>query len=121
MTDLRSATVLYDSGCALCRRARAWLEVQPQLLPLVFVPACSPEAHRRFPGLDHASTLRDLTVVGDTGEVWRAERAWVVCVWALVEHRVTAERLAGPAMLPLARRVFATVSAHRQWLGSIGG
>lgn len=118
---MRSATVLYDADCALCRRAKCWLETQPQLVALEFVPAASPEARRRYPALDHQATLRDLTVVGDNGKVWRAERAWVLCLWALAEHRLTAERLATPAMLPLARAVFGTVSANRSWLGSLHG
>ncbi|MDQ6936688.1 MAG: DUF393 domain-containing protein, partial [Actinomycetota bacterium] len=75
---MRSATVLYDADCALCRRAKNWLESQVQLLPLEFVAAASAEARRRYPTLDHQATLRDLTVVGEAGEVWRAERAWVV-------------------------------------------
>ncbi|PZS36273.1 MAG: hypothetical protein DLM59_01545 [Pseudonocardiales bacterium] len=116
---METATVLYDANCALCQRAKAWLESQEQLLRLEFVPAASPEARHRYPGLDHLATLRDLTVVADTGEVWRAERAWVLCLWACAEHRLKAERLATPAMLPLARHVFAAISENRAWLGSI--
>lgn len=119
--NVRSATVLYDADCALCRRAKAWLETQQQLVPLEFVPAASEEARRRYPALDHEATLRDLTVIGDGGEVWRAERAWVMCLWALAEHRLKAEHLASPARLPLARAVFGTISANRRWLGSLYG
>ncbi len=118
---MQSATVLYDADCSLCRRAKAWLQAQPQLVALEFVPAASDEARRRFPDLDHPSTLRDLTVVGDAGEVWRAERAWVMCLWALSEHRLKAEHLASPTRLPLARAAFNTISANRHWLGSSNG
>lgn len=62
-------TVLFDARCGLCTRARHWLERQSALVPLEFVPAASPEARMRFPGLDPAATLDDLTVVGDDGEV----------------------------------------------------
>ena len=118
---MQTATVLYDADCALCRRAKAWLEAQPQLVPLEFLPAASDEARRRYPALDHAATLRDLTVIGDGGEVWRAERAWVMCLWALSEHRLKAEHLSTPGMLPMARTVFGTISANRGWLGSFYG
>ena len=121
LPGLRSATVLFDADCALCRRAKEWLEAQPQLVPLEFVPAASTEARQRFPALDHEATLRDLTVIGDNGEVWRAERAWVMCLWALAEHRLTAERLATPGMLPLARALFGTISPTRGGLGSVCG
>jgi len=118
---MRSATVLYDADCALCRRAKAWLEAQPQLLRLEFVPAASDEARRRYPALDHAATLRDLTVIGEKGEVWRAERAWVMCLWALAEHRLKAEHLSSPGMRPLARIAISTISANRRWLSSLDG
>lgn len=110
--------MLYDADCALCRRAKAWLEAQPQLVLLEFVPAASAEARRRYPVLDHDATLRDLTVISDAGEVWQAERALVMCLWALREHRLKAEHLSSPGMLPLARTVFGTISARRRWLGS---
>ena len=76
-------TVLYDVRCALCCRARAWLADQPKYVPMAFVAAGSNEAKRRFPGLDHDSTLEELTVVGWGGEVYRGAKAWVMCLWAL--------------------------------------
>ena len=96
-------TVLYDAGCPLCSRFRDWLGRQPVLVPLDLVPAGSPEARRRFPTLDHARTLEEVTVVGDDGAVWTRGHAWVMCLWATAEHRPLAERLAQPAFLPLAR------------------
>jgi predicted DCC family thiol-disulfide oxidoreductase YuxK len=80
---LQRVTVLYDARCNLCRTARAWLERQPQLVPLEFVAAASAQAQQRFPFLDPAMTLEDLTVVGDGGEIWVGAKAWVVCLWAL--------------------------------------
>ena len=94
---VRGFTVLYDAHCPLCRAARRWLASRAQLVPLEFVPAGSAEARRRFPGLDHDATLRDLTVVADTGEVYAGDGAWFACLWALADHRATAERLAQPA------------------------
>ncbi|MFI5485486.1 thiol-disulfide oxidoreductase DCC family protein [Micromonospora echinaurantiaca] len=111
---IRGFTVLFDAHCPLCRAARAWLASRPQLVPLEFVPAGSAEARRRFPGLDHAATLRNLTVIADTGAVYAGDGAWFACLWALAEHRATAERLARPHLLPLARRVVAVASAVRE-------
>ena len=96
-------TVLYDAGCPLCSRFRDWLVRQPTLVPLELVPAASDEARRRFPTLDHARTLREVTVVGPDGSVYARERAWVVCLWATAKHRPLAERLATPSGLPFAR------------------
>jgi predicted DCC family thiol-disulfide oxidoreductase YuxK len=96
-------TVLYDAGCPLCTRFRDWLLAKPTLVPLALVPAGSHAARIMFPGLDHAATLQEITVVADTGAVWTGEAAWVLCLWATVEHRGHAEQLARPAWLPVAR------------------
>ncbi|MFF5564264.1 thiol-disulfide oxidoreductase DCC family protein [Streptomyces sp. NPDC012623] len=102
-TPVRRLTVLYDADCPLCVHLRAWLIRQRQLVPLDLVPAGSREARRRFPGLDHASTLKEITVIGDSGQVYRATAALIVCLWALAEHRPRANWLATPAGAPFAR------------------
>jgi predicted DCC family thiol-disulfide oxidoreductase YuxK len=106
-------TVLYDAGCPICRTAHRWLAARDQLVPLRFVPAGSAEARWRFPGLDHAATLRDLTVIADDGLVYAADGAWLACLWALTDYRGMAERLASPRLLPAARRFIAAASAVR--------
>jgi|GEM_PF-292150 len=106
-------TVLYDSRCALCRRARMWLEEQPKYVTLAFVEAGSAEARKRFPDLDHDTTLEELTVVGCGGEVYRNAKGWVMCLWALKNYRSAALRLSTPEMMPIARRMIAWVSRHR--------
>ena len=113
-------TVLYDDRCNLCRTARAWLERQPQLVPLDFLAAASPQARTRYPFLDPRMTLEDLTVVGDGGEVWIGAKAWVVCLWALDGKRGLASRLSSPALMPRARAVVSLVSRHRRSLGTYG-
>lgn len=113
-------TVLYDDRCNLCRTARTWLERQRQIVPLEFVAASSPEALERFPFLDPAQTLEDLTVVGDGGEVWVGAKAWVVCLWALEGKRGLAQRLSTPALMPKARVLVSFVSRHRRSLGTYG-
>ena len=100
---VRGLTVLYDSQCRLCRAVRDWLERQRQLVPLAFVAAGSPAARERFPGLDHAATLAEITVVGDGGQIFAGDGAWIACLWALAKHRGLAYRLATPAGRPLAR------------------
>lgn len=95
--------VLYDAGCPLCRGFSRWLGEQPLLVPLELVPAGSAEARRRFPGVDHEATLREITVLADDGRLWTNEHAWVMALWATATHRHTAERLSRPGMLPVAR------------------
>ncbi|GGY92174.1 thiol-disulfide oxidoreductase DCC family protein [Streptomyces poonensis] len=115
---VRGLTVLYDAQCSLCRFLREWLERQRQLVPLEFVAAGSEEARRRFPSLDHRATLDEITVVGDSGQVYRSSAAWIVCLWALREYRRLAHRLSTPAGARVARGV---VLAAAKWRETRGG
>ena len=115
---IQSLTVLFDPNCPLCRHVRGWLERQWQLVPLEFVPAGSPQAAQRFPELDHARTLREITVISDGGEVYEATAAWVVCLWALKRHRAKAHRFSTPAGARLARAAVLAASRWREVTGS---
>jgi predicted DCC family thiol-disulfide oxidoreductase YuxK len=115
---MQRLTVLYDDSCGLCRRARAWLSGQPTYVELEFVPAGSAEARQRWPGIDPAATLRNLTVIADTGELYVDAKAWVMCLWATREHRPLAHRLSSPALAPHAAKFVAWVSDNRRSLGS---
>jgi predicted DCC family thiol-disulfide oxidoreductase YuxK len=120
---VRGLTVLYDAHCSLCAFVRDWLAKQAQLVPLRLVAAGSDEARTLFPGLDHPATLDEITVVGDGGQVYRGAAAWVVCLWALREHRPLAHRLSTPAGARLARGAMLAAAkwrdTHRsgQWGG----
>ncbi|MEU8624330.1 DCC1-like thiol-disulfide oxidoreductase family protein [Streptomyces sp. NPDC048669] len=106
-------TVLYDAQCSLCVHLRQWLMGQRQLVPLDLVPADSVEAHRRFPGLDHAGTLEEITVVGDGGQIYCGTSAWIVCLWALAEHRPRSHWLTTPAGRPFARVTVLAAAKYR--------
>ncbi|MGW0897069.1 thiol-disulfide oxidoreductase DCC family protein [Streptomyces goshikiensis] len=110
---VRHLTVLYDAHCPLCVHIRHWLLGQRQLVPLRLLPAGSEAARRRYPRLDHAQTLRQITVIGDSGQVWAGTDAFIVCLWALAEHRPRANWLATPAGRPFARAAMHTASAWR--------
>ncbi|CAL9560186.1 hypothetical protein SUDANB15_04588 [Streptomyces sp. enrichment culture] len=115
---VRRLTVLYDAECSLCAFVRDWLVRQRQLVPLELVPAGSGAARARFPGLDHRSTLEEITVVGDGGQVYRGAAAWVVTLWALREHRPLAHRLSTPSGARLAK---GAVLAAAKWRGARPG
>ncbi|WP_460494910.1 thiol-disulfide oxidoreductase DCC family protein [Dactylosporangium cerinum] len=106
--------MLYDAGCGLCRTARTWLASRAQLVPLEFVPAGSDEARRRYPALDPAETLADITVVADDGGVYTGDGAWIICLWALDGYRGLAARLSRPELRPTARRMVAAAAAVRR-------
>jgi predicted DCC family thiol-disulfide oxidoreductase YuxK len=110
---MKSLTVLYDAGCPICRAARRWLAARAQLVPLEFIAAGSQAARSRFPGLDHGATLREITVVADTGEVYVGDAAWLACLWALASHRDLSYRLSQPHLLPVARQIVDAAAAVR--------
>jgi hypothetical protein len=90
---------------------------QRQLVPLEPVPVGSDEARSRFPDLDHTATRREITVVGDSGQVYRGEAAWLVCLWALAEYRPVSHRLSTRAGAPFARAAVLAAAKYRegQW------
>ena len=103
-------TVLYDSESALCRRVREWLEAQPKYLDMDFVAASSEAARERFPDLTAEDAL-EVTVINDRGEVYRGNEAWLICLWALRNHRARALEWGAAAKRPRARRFLARVSS----------
>lgn len=100
---MKKLYVLFDAECALCARCREWLEHQAAFVELQFVPLQSSDLTRRFPGIGALKPNEQLLVVADTGEVYRGAHAWIMCLWALQEYRLAAQRLAQPVLLPFAR------------------
>lgn len=111
-----SLTVLYDERCPLCRRLKDWLRDQPTLSSVEFLTADSPEAHARFPRLDHGRTTRVLTVVTSTGAVYEGERAWLVCGWVLPAWQPVTERFGTGVGLRLVRVAARVIDGYRHRL-----
>jgi predicted DCC family thiol-disulfide oxidoreductase YuxK len=110
---MKTLTVLYDASCGFCVECAHWLNAQPQLVRLELVPSATIAARTRFPTLT-AGTVEELVVVDDEGGVYRGTHAWIMCLWALREYRRAAQRLARPALLPIARAAFALLSRSRK-------
>jgi predicted DCC family thiol-disulfide oxidoreductase YuxK len=104
--------VLYDGQCPLCGWVRSWLSEREQLVPLLFVPLGSAQARAQFPELDHDRTAEEVTVISDSGQVWTAEGAWIMCLWATAGFRRLSERLSTPARRRQARAVVLAVAAR---------
>src|SRR5579864_5165026 len=110
---MRTLYLLYDERCELCRRLKEWLAQQETWLELRLIPSASAEVLQMFPGLDRVATADDLVAISDQGEVYLNNRAWIMCLYALVGYREWAWRLSHPLLLPLARQAFAAVSRNR--------
>ena len=111
-----SLTVYYDPGCELCRRCRAWLEVQALWVPMQFVAADADHARRLLPAVPWLGT--ELVVIGDDGATWVGPAAFLTCLWATKQYRGWSHRLAGPAFAPMAERFFTAVSSNRGKVGA---
>ncbi len=118
---MKRLTVLYDQQCGLCRHCRAWLEAQPQLVRLEFLPFQHPAVPCRFPGIEAFQPERQLVLVADDGSVYVGDAAWIMCLYALDEYRAWSLRLARPTLRPLARRVCEAVSKRRLGLSQMLG
>lgn len=108
--------VYYDPTCELCRRYRAWLEVQPTWVPLSFVPTTAEAARVLLPQIPWLGT--ELVVVADDGATWIGPAAFLTCLWATRRYRGWSRRLAGPAFAPLAERFFHSISSNRGRIGA---
>ena len=117
---MRRLTVLYDPQCGLCCRVHTWLLSQPKYVELAFLPIQSEEALYQYPKLNHAITLKDVTVIGDDGAVYWGAKAWLMCLWALRNYREWSLRLNSPELLPTARRVVSMISQNRHKLEGVG-
>jgi predicted DCC family thiol-disulfide oxidoreductase YuxK len=95
--------VLFDADCEICVRCRNWL------------------AQHRFPGIDALKPGEQLLVISDEGAVYRGAHAWIMCLWALENHREHAQRLTHPALLPLAKAVCEFLSRNRFFLSDVVG
>lgn len=119
---MQTLYVFYDDRCELCRRVRHWAHDRPAFVRLVFLRAGSAEAEQIAPGLTgNTVAVKDLVAVGDGGEVYRGDSAWVMGFYALEEFREWSYRMASPALRPFARRAFGFLATHRanvsDWMG----
>lgn len=122
---MKQLTVLYDPTCGLCVRCRQWLAKQPALIPMRFVPQGSAQQEKLYPGFitltDDQGRAEELVVIDDAGGVYRNDKAWVMCFYALREYRALSMRLARPGMSGLARRAYHLIAANRRALSWLTG
>ena len=125
MQATQQLTVLYDPTCGFCVRCRQWLDKQPKLIAMRFIPQGSSKQQLLYPGLQYLTDGRgrpeELIVIDDAGRVYRDDKAWVMCFYALRAYRPLAMRLARPGMAGLARRAYAAMSSNRRAISALLG
>lgn len=108
--------VLFDRNCVLCTRAAKWLEWEPSYLSIRCLPSDSIAAVRRFPTIVASGVASEVIVIADTGEVYRGDAAWLMCLYALRRYRPLAMRLARPGWRPMVKRAIAFIGRNRHRL-----
>ncbi|MFK7789616.1 MAG: thiol-disulfide oxidoreductase DCC family protein [Phycisphaeraceae bacterium] len=125
MTATQHLTVLYDPTCGFCVRCRQWLDKQPKLITMRFLPQGSSKQKTLYPDLQYLTDAEgrpeELIVIDDQGKVYRDDKAWVMCFYALRAYRPLSMRLARPGMAGLARRAYAAISTNRRAISSLLG
>ena len=125
MNAVKQLTVLYDPTCGFCVRCRQWLDKQPKAIAMRFIPQGSGRQQRLYPDLqytvDEQGRPEELIVIDDKGRLYRDDKAWVMCFYALRHYRGLAMRLANPRMAGLARRAYGLISGNRRALSALLG
>ncbi len=112
--EVAALTVLYDPDCPVCRASKQWLMRLRPLVDVHFVAVGSEVAVRRFPSLDMAHCRQVITVVTDTGHVYRGEEAFVMCLWAMRRTRSLALAMAGGRRATLLKAMVGATSWCRE-------
>ena len=110
---MKTLTVFYDGECGLCHACRQWLSQQAQYLEIRFVAFQSNTAQEILPTLADYQPDRQLVALSDDGGIYLGDDAWIMCFYALVEYREWSQRLASPALRPLAKRLCRLISNNR--------
>ncbi len=111
--------ILFDGQCDLCNCCREWLKNQPAYYQLIFIPFQSPEIDQLFPGIRAYCPDEELVIVSNNDMVYKGMRAWIMCLYALIEYREWAFRLTKPVIMPFAKRVVTLISTNRLWISGL--
>ncbi len=117
--EMRSIEVYYDGSCGMCRRFKDWLEQQEHLIGVELLSNTSEAARERFPDLAQHDPEKAMVVRTDTGEIYRAAEATVICLWVCREYRGLAMKLRKPLFLPLARKIYPLIASNRHVLSKL--
>ncbi len=110
---MNSLTVLYDGECGLCVRCKKWVLQQQTYFPVKFLDSHSQTARDRYPTLLTDGPPEELLAIGDNGEVYRSDKAWLMVLYAIRKCRPLALKLARPGMVGFARRAYYWVARNR--------
>lgn len=105
--------IIYDAKCPLCQSIASRLRREPCYVPIVPIPSDAPNFSTKFPGLVLPAEPTEVLAIADTGDIYRGDAAWLICLWAMRRYRAASFTLADPLLRPALHRVVAFVGDHR--------
>ena len=90
-------------------RLKDWILVQRSWIGIAVMVADCDRAKRLFPELDQIAPRMTWSSSTTEGAVYLNDRAWIMVLYAMVEYRDWAARLARSILMPLARQAFAAL------------
>lgn len=119
MNDITCLTVLYDGDCGFCARCMIWLQEQQQRIPLEFIALRSDVVSSRYPALVKQGDTDELIVISNCGEVYRKDKAFIMCLFALEDYVEWAFHFSKPAYRPFVRHGYQYLSHFRFSLSAL--
>ena len=113
---MKRFVILYDANCKFCIKCKDWLSNQEQYIELYFVPKDADNAQRHYGHLIDQADCDQLILIAAGGRVYIDDRALIMCLYALKDYRELSAALSNPAMLPLTKQFFHTISENRDTL-----
>lgn len=117
--QVKGIEVFYDGRCGMCCTFAEWIGGQERAFAVKFVPYQAEEAGEVLPGIEALDPAREMVLRVDGENIYRGAEAWVYCLYSCVSYRKLARRLAGPRMLPVAKKVCVALAANRHGLSKI--
>ncbi|MEN8772215.1 MAG: DCC1-like thiol-disulfide oxidoreductase family protein [Akkermansiaceae bacterium] len=110
---VNSIAVYYYGRWGICCTFHEWINRRGRAFEIRFIPYRSPGAEEEFPGNGALDPAREMIVRTGAGATYRSAEAWVWCLFSCAHHRSLARRLAKPAMLAVAVRVWRILASNR--------
>lgn len=114
--QIQRLTVLFDEECSLCARLKYRLQSETLWIELEFLAYQHPSTGERFPGVEAFEPQKHLVVVDDNQQIYCAESAWIMVLYATRAYRDLSVKLAAPGFRHLARVACTWISQNRRAL-----
>ncbi|MDB9741293.1 DUF393 domain-containing protein [Akkermansiaceae bacterium] len=118
-TNINKIEVFYDGHCGMCCTFHEWLNKQKRAFEVEFIPYQSDRAIEVFPEIETLDPDKEMIVRTDDGEIYQGAEAWVICLHSGKKYQGIADKMASPALLPMAKKTCNILAANRLKLSGL--